>query len=652
MRPIRTVDFETQRIGPRPAYPPEPVGVALKDVDGAPRYMAWGHPTGNNCTKRDAQRVLKSWWSESARVPLLFHHGKFDLDVGEERMGLALPPWHHVHDTMYLAFLDDPHEAKIDLKTMGVKHLGSKLSERDELHDWIKAHVRTSKKSGAGEVFVGDSHGKGLYRVPPSQYGAFYAYAPGDLVGRYACRDVADTHGLFQMLYPSIIERGMGLAYDRERRLLPVLLRMERQGVPVDADWLRRSVDAASEDLDTVDAWLRKRLKAPSLDVDSNVELADALERSGLVTQWVLTTKGNRSTARDNLMQCLEDDAVLNVLSYRGKLATVTRTFLRPWTETAEQSGGLIYTNWNQVRGDVGRGDAGARTGRLSSNPNFQNAVKRRSQIVTTERDRKKWELKEVEAFLLPTALSKKVHPFPYVRDAIIARRGRVIFDRDYSQQELRALGHYEDGPLLEAYLSDPALDMHELAMNLVNALLNANFPRKPIKNMGFGLIYGMGVGKLATQMGVDVNTAKELKNAYLAVFPGLGELIKELSRRAKRGEPLHTWGGREYYVEEPRVINGVRRIFEYKQLNKLIQGSSADCTKEAAIRYDDARHDETNLLLLVHDEFVCDTPKKLLRREMKLLNDAMASIEFDVPMISDGKWSDESWGKLIKYDD
>jgi len=652
MRPVRTIDFETFGIESRPDYPPRPVGVALKEPGRSPVYLAWGHPTENNSTLAKARQILRQWYRESSRVPLLFHHGKFDLDVAETHLGLALPPWHQIHDTLYLAFLDDPHATKLDLKTLAVKHLDETLAERDELAEWVREHVRTTEKGGGGEVRVDPVSAKGLFRVPPSKAGAFYAYAPGGLVGRYAAADVRQTEGVFHKLYPSVIERGMGLAYDRERRLLPVLLRMERQGVPVGERWLREAADRGQQDIDTTDAWLRRRLKAPELDVDSNEELADALEAAGEVTSWVLTEKGNRSTARDNLMQCVEDQSLLNVLSYRGKLATVTRTFLRKWAATAERSGGLIYTNWNQVRHDEHGAGAGARTGRLSSNPNFQNAVKRRSQIVTNERDRKRFEDQEIEAFHLPSALAKRVHDFPYVRDAIVARRGRVIYDRDYSQQELRALGHYEGGPLLAAYLENPQLDMHDFAKDLTNELLNSNFPRKPIKNMGFGLIYGMGIGKLAKQMGVDVNTAKRLKDAYLTIFPGLGELIKELNRRGRRNEPIYTWGGREYYVEPPRFINGHRRTFEYKLLNVLIQGSSADCTKEAAIRYDDLRHEDANLLLLVHDEFVGSAPKKLLRREMTALREAMTSVEFDVEMLSDGKWSDVGWGHLTKYEE
>jgi DNA polymerase I-like protein with 3'-5' exonuclease and polymerase domains len=123
------------------------------------------------------------------------------------------------------------------------------------------------------------------------------------------------------------------------------------------------------------------------------------------------------------------------------------------------------------------------------------------------------------------------------------------------------------------------------------------------------------------------------------------------LTSMGRRGEPVRTWGGRLYYAETPRVAkSGAREgevlTFEYKLLNYLIQGSAADCTKEAIIRYHDVTPRASHMLVTVHDEINISAPKKEWEKEDKILKDAMESIKFDVPMLTDRKVG-PSWGDL-----
>ncbi|HKJ88795.1 MAG TPA: DNA polymerase, partial [Gammaproteobacteria bacterium] len=119
---------------------------------------------------------------------------------------------------------------------------------------------------------------------------------------------------------------------------------------------------------------------------------------------------------------------------------------------------------------------------------------------------------------------------------------------------------------------------------------------------------------------------------------------------RARRDEPLRTWGGRRYHVEPAKKIKGRLMTFEYKMLNQLIQGSAADCTKEAVIQYED-RREEGRLLLTVHDEMMALAPADRRDREMARLREAMEAVEFDVAMLSEGKVG-EVWARLEDYDD
>jgi DNA polymerase-1 len=219
-------------------------------------------------------------------------------------------------------------------------------------------------------------------------------------------------------------------------------------------------------------------------------------------------------------------------------------------------------------------------------------------------------------------------------------------------QQELRVLGHFGDGVLMEKFGLDPTLDVHDLAAKLIDDNFGIPVTRDDTKTLGFGLLYGMGLGALAERLNVDVNTAKKIKGAYLGIFPELKELQDGLKQYAAENRPLTTWGGRQYYCEEAKWSDKYNRMqtYEYKLLNYLIQGSSADCTKEAIIRYDTARN-KGRVLLSVHDEINLSVPKKYVKSEMQLLREVMASVEFDVPMLSDGA-TGLNWGSLTKFEE
>jgi len=534
--------------------------------------------------------------------------------------------------------------------------LGMPPEEQDKLSEWIMTHVWLSKKFGDGnyKVKVSSTRPKGWYKVPPSKTGAFICLAPGKLAGKYANGDTIRTTKLFRFFWDKVIVgSGMWDSYEREIKLMPILLQSERTGIKINADRLHEDTVTWEGYIQESDEWIRRRLKAKELNVNSGEELADAIEAAGKVDEWVLTENGNRSTSKDNLVIACTDTDLVHVLNYRSTIVTSVRNFARSWLHMADLNKGFISTNWNQVRQSKGAGGGvaskGARTGRLSSSPNFQNVPTKPPQVVTTLREMKRLLDLEIKASLIPKSLFDKVGPLPYMRNYITPdKRGDILLNRDYSQQELRILGHFEDGVLMKAYNKDPNMDLHQLATDLINEMLGTDFSRKPIKNMGFGLIYGMGLGLLAETMGVDVDTARIIKNAYLRIFPGLKDLDNDLKHRGRMKEPVRTWGGREYYVEPTRMIKGKPRSFEYKLLNILIQGSAADCTKEAIIRYDEIR-EEGRLLLTVHDELMINAPTKAARREMKLLKEAMESVEFDVPMLSDGKKGTKSWGEMKK---
>lgn len=602
-----TIDFETEAIaGNVSKFPPKPVGVALKRAGQPAKYMAWGHPTGNSCTYADARNILAEACS-GRWGNLLFHNAKFDLSIIQEHFFEYDPDPLAIEDTQYLLFLKDPHSTNLSLKPSAEKYLAMPPEEQDDLKAWILSHVAEAK---------------------PSDWGAYISKAPGGIVGRYAVGDVDRTEALYNHLFST--KQDMLAAYQREQRLLPVLMKAERNGVRVDEYRLAEDSVKYEAALVEVENQMRKMLDAPDLDFDTDNDLANAVEKAGMAGSWVLTPTGRRSTAKGALEQGITSTPLRKLLAYRGALATCLGTFIRPWSRMAAECNGRMHPNWNQVRlprGDKGK-TSGTRTGRVScDSPNFTN--------VPNEFDQH-----------IPAGLP----PLPLMKEYLLPEEGHVWLKRDYSQQELRILAHYAEGFMLEQYQKDPTTDFHDLAGALIKENTGIELPRKYVKITAFSIIYGAGAGTMADRMGTPLEEASRVKRAYLDTFPSIETLQAELKYRGRHGLSMKTWGGRDYYCEPPAISkkHGRMMSFEYKMLNYLIQGSAADCTKEALIEYD-AHCDTGTFLTTVYDEINISAPAEYAEKEMRILEECMRAPKFDVPMLSEG-YRGPNWGTLEDY--
>jgi DNA polymerase-1 len=168
---------------------------------------------------------------------------------------------------------------------------------------------------------------------------------------------------------------------------------------------------------------------------------------------------------------------------------------------------------------------------------------------------------------------------------------------------------------------------------------------RKHVKIIGFGILYGMGVDKLAASMGVSKDEGTDLRNAYYAALPEVRKLSLDTRNRGKRGDFIRTWGGRIYY-REPNPD----RDLSYKLLNYLIQGSSADQTKQSIIDYDQERAPDELLIAAVHDELNASVPADSKAAGMARLRLSMDKDRFDVPFCSEG-YAGSNWADIEHYE-
>ena len=622
---LATIDYETEAIDQRPAYPPRPVGVAIK-ARGSCKYYAWAHPTENNCSVGDVLPILLDHY-ENARC--IFHNCAFDIDVGLTHLSL---PWPRVYDdTEFLAFLNDPREPSLALKKLADVYLDMPPDEQDELKDWILTNVEGAKRA-------------------PTKWGAHIAKAPGKLVGKYARGDVVRTEKLYKLFRPIIAER-MDEAYDREIRLVKTKLSMESRGIQTRHKAIKRDYPKYKKAWDDVDKALRRKLKiTKAIDADSpngffNInspaQLADALDRNDLVNEWVYTDKGSRSVSVENLKQSCTDKRFLNLYAIYSTLGTYLNMYMAPWLNAGAKDGGRIYPTFNQVRTNQDHGDFksyGTKTGRPSvSNPNFNNLPA--NIYKSKNRD---------VLIALKSYLAKYGVNFVGLRDYIAPSAGNYLAGRDYAQQEIRVLAHYEDGALMRAFQTDPRLDIHNYMIGQIRAQFGVTLSRDQVKAIAFGLIYGLGLTGLADKLDTTYDQAKRLKRAYLGFMPGVTDLDKALRRNADADEPIYTLGGRRYYCEPDKIIKGEYRSFEYRLINLLIQGTSADMTKDAMLRIDEALPD--TIILQLYDEIITDTPDH--KHALEVMRDCMERPYLDVPTPTDAEYSKFSWARMREYKD
>lgn len=646
---VHVVDFETLPIsGFRPEYPPKPVGVSIR-LPGEKKstYFRWGHPDGNNCSLADAKRRLQAIWKPTNHI--LCHNGKFDVDVAETHMGCKRLPSLNYHDTMFLLFLDDPHSMSLELKPAAERLLGLPPEEKDAIAEWAKKNKEYCLSKWDPGFQPNGKH----YPFKPA---AYIGFAPGALVDPYARGDTDRTLGIFKLLWKRIWDAGMGPAYQREQKVMTIFLDNEKTGIRVDMEGLRRDIPIYEKAMQAADAWLRKRLKTPNLNIDSDREFAEALAQNKIVRDEDWTwTKGSknvapqRSVSKVNLTPAMfQDEKVAQVFGYRNRLQTCLNMFMRPWLVQAEARNGWVSTNWNQVRGAEG----GTRTGRPSTrDPNFLNLSKSWGQD---------------DGYIHPAFL--RALELPLVRRYMLADEFGLWLHRDYNGQELRILANVEEGPLMQAYIENPWLDVHSFVGDMIADKTGKRFVRKNVKIANFRIIYGGGDQATATGIGCSLAEAKELMDAHKAALPsikGKGGINDQCKAIGKAGGAITTLGGRLYYVEPPSFSKKYNRpmTYEYKLLNYYCQGGAADATKEAMINYDSHPKRRGRFLVQVYDELNASSPQAkaekarlaAAREEMAVLRDSMESVtrtfEMDVALLSEGKWG-TSWGDQQKFEE
>ena len=365
---------------------------------------------------------------------------------------------------------------------------------------------------------------------------------------------------LKQLLEPALFK----LAQELEFPFVRVLWQMQRCGIKIDAEMIKRLIARNEKSLRALTDEIYE-LCGEQFNINSPAQLGAVLfERLGLPA--AKRTKTGYSTDESVLKDLTAlHPAVGKILDYR-ELFKLQSTYCEPLLQLA------LADPQNRVRSNFLQ--TGTATGRLASkNPNLQNIPAR-------------------------GIFAKDV------RDCFLADEGYSLISLDYSQIELRLLAHFSRDPaLLAAFRADE--DIH--ARTAISIFGDAQPAHRTIaKSINFGLIYGMGAGKLSDSLGIARTEAKGYIERYFAAFSTIKEFLQSIKSDAKEGGYVSTLFGRRRYFDFANARNNmVYASYEREAVNTKFQGSAADIIKKAMVEISPLLNDEVRLILQIHDELI-----------------------------------------------
>jgi DNA polymerase I-like protein with 3'-5' exonuclease and polymerase domains len=564
----------------------EIVGIAVA-VEGWSGYFPIAHEGGGNM---DRDLVL-DWFEEvcSNTATKIFHNAMYDVSWIRS-LGFYINGG--IIDTMIAASLVNENRFRYTLDAVAKDYVGAGKNERllqEAAKDW------------------GVDPKAEMWRLP----------AP--FVGEYAEKDAEITLKLWAAMQHEISKQDLWDVFNLETNLFPCLVDMKFKGVRVDLD----IANSIKTNLVKTEKELHQDInKLIGFDVEiwAAASIAKAFDK--LKLPYDRTEKGAPSFTKNFL--ATHPAELPKLINQAREINKANTTFID--TILKHEHKGRIHADINQIRSDQG----GTVTGRFSySNPNLQQIPARHKELG------------------------------PLIRSIFIPEEGHTWGCFDYSQQEPRILVHFASlmrlegtGTIVDSY-KDGSADFHQMIADM------AGIERKQAKTINLGIMYGMGKNKLMAELGLLKEAAEKLLKTYHQKAPFVKMLSEAVSRRADDSGKIRTIGGRLCHFDmwEPhgfgikKPLNhadalrehgpGIKRAFTYKALNKLIQGSAADMTKQSML----ALYREGVIPhIQIHDEL--DISVASIQHAEKIIKVMEEAIELQVPNKVDYE-KGENWGDI-----
>ncbi len=538
------------------------VGIAFAIEPGTAIYIPFAHDYAGAPAQLPRQETLERLAPilESERPVKVGHHLKFDAHILSHH-GIVLKGMRF--DAMLESYVLNSTATRHDLDALARRYLGIETTNYDEVVgrgarqiSFSKVAIETATQCAAEEADVSLQLHRSLW--PQLQ-----------VTGKLAA------------LYTQI-----------EQPLTPVLMRMERHGVLIDAELLRQQSNELAARMRELEAEAHRAAGRPFA-LESPKQLQEILFGKLGLPVLRKTPTGQPSTAEDVLEELAAAyDLPRTILEYRA-CAKLKSTYTDKLPLQINPRTGRVHTTYQQ---------AIAATGRLSSSdPNLQNIP-----IRTAEGRR--------------------------IRQAFVAPPGWLIVAADYSQIELRIMAHLSgDEGLLKAFSEDR--DIHQAtAAEVFGVPLDQVTPqqRRSAKVINFGLIYGMSAFGLASRLGIPRGEAQHYVDLYFQRYPGVRRYMEATRQQARELGYVETVFGRRLYLKDIHSRNAsLRQGAERAAINAPMQGTAADIIKRAMIELDRwlaEGHIEAHLIMQVHDELVFEVKREHVDELLPRVREIMTS--------------------------
>lgn len=567
-------DVETTGMNPRQSAL---VGIALSTAPGKAWYLPVGHNSGKQLPLEHALARLRPFL-ENPKIAKIAHNGKFDMTVLQK---YKVKVENLRFDTMIAAYLLG--EKALSLKPLAFSKLNIEMTP-------ITSLIGTGSKQIS------------------------MAWVDIPKAADYACADADMTLRLSSLLETELKKEELWRLFSEvEMPLLPVLLRMETNGVALDTARLREMSWSMSERMAKLENEIYKNV-GHMFNINSPQQLGAVLYDE-LKLPKPRKTKSSYSTEASVLEALKGVHPVIELLLEYRQLGKLKSTYIDALPALIDPNTGRVHTTFNQT---------GTATGRLSSSdPNLQNIP------VRTEEGRQ-------------------------VRKAFIAERDtHILMGADYSQIDLRALAHLSQDPkLLDAFAHGE--DIHAATASQVFGVPPSAVTkemRRLAKTINFGVIYGMSEYGLEQATELSREEAALFIKSYFEKYSGVKEYLDRTKKEAAEKGYVQTILGRRRYIPEINSTNAqVRMAAERMAINMPVQGTSADIIKVAMIQLQhemDKQGLEAMMILQVHDELLFELPRNEEEKLKELVLQIMPNaIKLSVPLKVDIK-TGKSWGDM-----
>jgi len=401
------------------------------------------------------------------------------------------------------------------------------------------------------------------------------------------------------IIFAELDKRGLLKVFDNiEAPIIPIVDKMDAKGVKIDVPFLKNLSETYHAELSKLEKKIWE-YAGVEFNINSPKQLGEIIfDKMALTAKGLKkTTGGARSTRESELEKLRDAHPMIPLLFEYRELQKLLSTYIDT-IPTLVDDNDRLHAHFLQ---------AGTTTGRMSSQgPNLQNIP------VKTELGRA-------------------------IRKAFIAEKGFVVCALDYSQIELRIAAFLSEDPKLidiftkgEDVHSAVASQVFEVPMDKVDKEM-----RRKAKVINFGILYGMGVNALRTNLGEGTDRAEAQKfyNEYFAKFSGLAQYLDKVKAEAKRNGYTETFFGRRRYFEGiDSKVPFIRAMAERMAINAPIQGTNADIVKIAMKRIDDyltekKYGDDAQLILQVHDELVYEIRESKAKEIAEEIKNIMESV-------------------------